>query len=167
MVRDFSGLIKPLNHSFMKFYKLWKVVNIEVKMALDNILAPQFLINNIGVISLIIAGFLLVIFDDFTNRTAFRFADNVKASTESALREYGTKRKSKFMEFVGKFLAEAMATAIILLYCYFATTVLANYVFNPILLSLRNIILPVLLGVFLVISYIINEKSVREKLMRA
>jgi len=60
-----------------------------------------------------------------------------------------------------------VATAIILLYCYFGTTVLAYYVFAPILSSLREVILPTLIVVFLIMSYIVNEKRVRERLMKA
>ena len=130
-------------------------------MAFESILAPQFLIRNIGVISLIIAGFILVIFDDFANKTAFAFADSLRIKTARKISEY---RRSGLMGVMSKYLSEGIATSVILLYVYFGTTVLANYVFAPILLSLKNIILPVLAVVFLIISYIVNVRSVRDRL---
>ena len=136
-------------------------------MVFESILSPVFLVRNINVIALIIAGFILVIFDDFVNRTAFRFADNVRANTESGIREFGRKKDLRILQGGASFFSKSVATAIILLYCYFGTTVLAYYVFAPILSSLREVILPTLIVVFLIMSYIVNEKRVRERLMKA
>lgn len=136
-------------------------------MVLESVLAPAFLVRNINVIALIIAGFILVIFDDAVSRTAFRFADNIRNSTESGIREFGKRKGYRAIEGGASFLSKSIATAIILLYCYFGTTVLAYYVFAPILNSLRNIILIAVIVVFLLISYVVNEKRVRERLMRS
>ncbi|MDP1695410.1 MAG: hypothetical protein Q8L29_00680 [archaeon] len=136
-------------------------------MVLESILSPQFLVRNINVISLIIAGFILVIFDEFATRIAFRITDNLRNSTESGIKEFGKKRNSKVIQGGATFLSKSIATTIILIYCYFGTTILAYYIFAPILTSLREFLLIVIIMIFLVISYIVNEKRVRERLMRA
>lgn len=120
-------------------------------------LSPAFLVNNIGVISLIIAGFLLIIFDNIVTRSAFKMADAIKESAHRNMRALG--------DLFAKIGSEAVATIIILLYAYFGTTVLAVYVFSPILFRLREYLLIWIILIFFVISWIVNNKGVRRMLM--
>jgi len=134
-------------------------------MDLTPILSPKFLVDNVGVISLILAGFVLVVFDNFITRYAFKLADSIKEKTAQNIKEFGQKSNSKRIETLGaKYFSEALATAIILLYCYFGTTVLAEYFFAPILLKMRNVLLLVVIGLFIVISFMVNNRKVRTTL---
>ncbi len=132
-------------------------------MDLSFILSPKFLVDNIETISLIIAGFLLIMFDSLVTGYALRFADAVKESTATKVREFGKKTNLKKVETFGtKLVSESLAAAVVLVYCYFGVIVLAHHVFAPILESLKSIITLVLVGIFLLISYVVNTKSVRE-----
>lgn len=133
-------------------------------MALESVLSPPFLVRNINVIALIIAGFVLVIFDEITTRAAFSFADSIRVSTQRKISRIGRKKNSRTIRVGSSFFSNSLSTAIILLYCYFGTTVLAYYVFAPILSSLRDIILIIVVIAFMLISYVINDKDVRERL---
>jgi hypothetical protein len=134
-------------------------------MSIFAILSPKFLVENIRIISLIIAGFFLVMFDNLVTEYAFRLADTIREGSARSVREFGKKTNFKKIETFGaKYFSEALATAIILLYCYFGTTVLADYIFTPILLKVQNIILIIVIAFFILISYVVNTKSVRQRL---
>lgn len=122
-------------------------------------LAPVFLLNNIGVISLIIAGFLLIIFDNIVTRSAFKMADAIKESAHRNMKTFG--------DSLARFASESAATVIILIYAYFGTTVLAEYVFSPILFKLREYLLIWIIIIFLLISWVVNNKGIRHSLMEA
>lgn len=137
-------------------------------MDLSFILSPKFLVDNIGMISLVLAGFVLIMFDNFITDYAFRIADLIREGTAKSIKKFGQESNSKKIETLGaKYFSEALSTAIILLYCYFGTTVLADYIFAPILYRMRNILLLVLIGLFFFISYTVNTKTIRERIRRA
>jgi len=132
------------------------------------VLNPQFLINNIEIISIITAGAILIIFSDFvTKRIMLTFADKVKGKTHEKIKNYGKERKNKaFEKYISKYISEILATTIFLLYVFLGTKVLAEYVIGPILLRLQHIILIITLVIFFLISYTINTKRVRKKFMK-
>ena len=130
-----------------------------------SVLSPAFLINNIDVISLIIAGFLLIIFDNIVTRNAFKLADQIKHGTEQNIRSLGQRGGVQRVDYIAKFTSEFIAAAIILLYAYFGTTVLAEYVFSPILFKLKEYLLIWIIIIFLFISWVVNNKHMRRTLM--
>lgn len=115
-----------------------------------SILAPQFLVRNIGTISIILSSVLMVIFSDFINKNiVFKITDSAKKHTHKKLK----KRK-----IVAKYVSEGIATIIFILYCYFGTVVVARYIIQPIFIRAQAFLLLVVIGVFLLISFMINEK---------
>lgn len=137
-------------------------------MDLSFILSPKFLVDNIDVISLIIAGFLLIMFDNFVTERAFALADAIRERSARKLREFGQKTNLKKVETYGaKYFSEFLSTFIVLAYCYLGTIILARYVFAPILTSLKDILLIVVIVLFLVISYAVNTKNIRKLLREA
>ena len=131
-------------------------------------LAPQFLATRIGIIALITSGAFLIIFSDFvTKRIMLTFADSVKQSTHRRIKGFGKDRNHRGLEKYGsKLLSESLATALFLLYVYFGTTILAEFIVGPILLRLQHIVLITTLIIFFTISYTINTKSIRRRLMK-
>ncbi len=132
--------------------------------AINTILAPSFLTNNIGLISLMLGATILVIFSDFVNKNfVFPFADYIKSKSHTSIKKSKTHQKAPWST---KILSESLATIIFLLYCYLGASFLAEYIFAPILGNLRQIILLVVIGLFFLISYIINNKTIRNKFIK-
>jgi hypothetical protein len=121
-------------------------------------LGPEFLVRQIGVISLVISAVLLVVFGDFVDRTiVFPIADLVRSKTQSSLKKHT----------FAKYFPEFLATAVFILYCYFGSSFLSEYVFAPILSRLSNILLVVLVILFFALSYLINNLSLRRKILKS
>jgi len=137
-------------------------------MALSTFLAPQFLINNISTIALVLAAALLVIFSDLvTKRIMLNFSDGIKSRTHEKIKAFGKQRNSKKIEkYVSKYISEILATSIFLLYCFFGAIILAEFVFTPIMLRLQNVITLQVIFLFFLISWTINTRRVRRKLMK-
>jgi len=137
-------------------------------MVIEKILSPQFLVDNIDLIALLLAGSLLVIFSDFvTKKIVFGISNSLKSTTHERIKAYGKRKNSKRIEKQGsKYIPEFIATAIFLLYIFFAAKVLAEYIFTPIFFRLKHIILLIAIGLFLLISWTINTKAIRRRLMR-
>lgn len=121
------------------------------------ILAPQFLVRNIGIISLVMAVMILVVLDDFLNRKlVFPVADMVKWKAHETVSRTSASRFSKYV-------AEYSATAIFIFYCYLGSQVLSDYLIYPILNNLRNVITIVVLVAFLMMNYILNNLQMRKR----
>lgn len=126
------------------------------------ILDPAFLVSRINTIALILGAIILVIFSDFMNRyVVFPVADLVRARTHRKM-----VKMNKGYPSVAKYLSEGLATAIFVLYCYLGSSVLAEYVFAPILSRMRSFLLIVVIILFLVVSYVINTKTIRNQFMK-
>ena len=128
-----------------------------------SILAPSFLVNRIDLIALILGAVILVVFTDFINSyVVFPIADKVKYKARHKIREIG---ESRIVYNLSKYASEGLATIIFLLYCYLGASVLAEYVFAPIMFKMKNFILIVVIVLFFLISYFINNKEFRDMFM--
>lgn len=127
---------------------------------MKEILAPEFLVNRIHTIAVMLGAVCLVVFSDFVLRTmVFPLADFVKGRTHQTI-------KKVKVPLIPKYLSEGLATAIFIIYCYIGSGFLSEYIFEPILLKLKDYILLICLGLFLVVSYLINTKNVRRRFMK-
>lgn len=123
-----------------------------------SLLGPLWLTQYTTVFGFILGAVVLVIFSDTINRNiVFPVADSVKAWTHKTL-GYGKK--------LSKVIGESLATMVFILFCWLGSWVLARYIFLPILQNVRNILLPVIILLFWLISKIINDKSLRNRLMK-
>lgn len=121
---------------------------------------PQWLQAKIGLISMLVAGSLLVYFGSFVHgEIILPLGDWVRKHTHRQVSNI--KRVGKFSNFI----ANSMATVFFLLYVYFGSIIISDYVFVPIMSNLRNYILIISVVSFLVISYIINNLKLRTKFM--
>ncbi len=112
------------------------------------ILSPSFLVRNIDLISLILAGILLIMFEEkVLHNFVFPVGEFVKL------------RAAKF----SRFLSESLATIIFILYVYIGVDIISSYIIYPILYNLRSIVTIIVVILFLLISYMINNHSVRSK----
>lgn len=126
---------------------------------ITNILAPAFLTSRIEMIAILLGSVLLVIFSNFVNhRIIFPIADFVRDETHS--RVYG-----KINQTFSKYLSESLATIIFLVYCYVGGSLLAEYIFAPILVKAKNFILIIAIILFLLISYSINDLQTRTRFL--
>jgi hypothetical protein len=133
-------------------------------MELSFLLAPKFLTDNIDVLALLISGFLLVVFDSFvTKEIALTMTDRVKETAHSKIKSYTYKTKYSGLS---KYFSEWIATSLFLLYVFFGTTVLAEYVFAPILFKFKEVIVLVCIALFLVANYVMNDKELRKEIMK-
>lgn len=128
------------------------------------VLGPQFLVSRIDLIALILGATLLVILSDFFNgNVIFPIAGYVKRTTHGHISK--TKAHEKAPWFT-KYFSEGVATFIFIVYCYLGASVLAEYVFSPIMFKLRNYILLIVIGLFFGISYLINNVEIRGRLLK-
>ena len=127
------------------------------------IIAPQFLISHIELIAFVMAVMLLVIFDEFVSmKIIFPFADFIKKSLFSKASSIKQARKHKKPV---KYFTEFLATAIFIFYCYMGYFILGRYFIAPILYRLQNIILIIVVAIFLLVSYVFNNRRLRKKFL--
>ena len=120
-------------------------------------LAPQYLINNIPTISLIVSAVVLVLTTNYMDKKiVFPLADGVKAHARRRIRKHNA---------LTNLFSEALATIIFLLYVYFLTDVVSKYIFQPILTGMKDFILIVIIVLFLGVNYIINNKEIRRRFL--
>jgi hypothetical protein len=128
------------------------------------ILGPRFLIERINEIALILGAVLLVILSDFFNgNIIFPIADSVRIKTHKKMSKTKTHEK---VPWLSKYLSEGLATLVFISYCYLGASVVAEYIFAPIMFKLKNFILPIVIILFVLISVLINDKVARKKLMK-
>ena len=85
---------------------------------LSAILGPQFLVNQIPLISTILGGVLLALFSRYINEgIVFPIGDYLRDRTGSKISHTFKKKKAS------KYIGESVDTIIFLLFCYFATSV--------------------------------------------
>ena len=119
------------------------------------LLGPAFLIRQIPTFSMIMGAVVLVIFSDTINRyIVFPVADLLKHRTHTKVRNFLNRKLSLFA-------SESVATIIFIIYCWLGGVVLAEFVFAPILNRSKDVLILVLLGAFLLISYVINSERKR------
>ena len=134
------------------------------KVLLMTLLAPQWLVQEIGTISLILAAVILVMFSDFINRNiVFPIADGLKEKTKRGIRKG---KKPLVGPKAAQSISEAMATFIFIFYCFLGSPLLAEYVLTPIFQKMRSFILIVVIVLFFAISFVINNIKVRRKFLR-
>ena len=132
----------------------------------DIILAPQFLVNNIGLIAFVTSVMILVLFDDFvTGKIIFPIADFIKYKFAANLtRVYEKKRIKSFWAMLArKYGSEAFATVLIIVYCYIGYAILGTYIIAPLLERWKSIILLVVIGLFLTANYLVNNPRMRRR----
>lgn len=125
-----------------------------------NILAPQFLIDNIVLIGQIISVMLLVVFDDFfTQRITFKSTDSLKRFILQKAKEKFKKR----YRIIIKYSFEFLATLIFIGYFFAGYWILSEYVVVPIIQRSQNILLLIIIILFFVISWMLNNREARKK----
>ena len=124
------------------------------------ILNPQFLLNNIDLIGQIISVMILVIFDDFfTEKVTFKSIDWIKAKILEKSQEKFRRRYKVLIKYTFEF----MATILFLAYFFIGYWLLSEYFIVPILLRTQAVLLVTLLILFLIMSWILNNKQARKK----
>jgi len=143
------------------------------------ILSPAFLTSNIELISLVLAVMVLTIFDDFVmTKIVFPVTDFIREKTAKILGEkvvipLAEKIKEKIKKSIGRrssfkisrFIAEILTTILFILYFYAGYILLAEYIFEPILTRLKDIILILVLVIFILISLVLNRKELRKRFL--
>jgi hypothetical protein len=128
-----------------------------------SLLAPTWLVNQIWIISYILSAVVLVIFSDAINKyVVFPVADFVRDNTHKKI----FKSKHNYKKKLSKIISESLATVIFIIYCYIGSTFLAKHLFHPVLRSFRNVLVLVLIIIFMGISFVINNKTIRNKFMQ-
>ena len=121
-------------------------------------LAPEILVRYIPSIALLLGIVVLVLFiDKIHNYIIFPLTNWAKTRTSDKIK---TKLDTKHKNIIAKYSSEGAATIIFLAYCFFGEILLAHYIFEPILEKLRSIILIVVIALFFVVSYIINNERI-------
>jgi len=127
---------------------------------LHMITGPQWLQNLIPMISLLLAGTILLFFGGFVHgKIILPIADWTRQHTHAKVS--GIEKVSRGSNFI----ANSVATIFLLLYVWFGGFILATYIINPILSNLRNYITISSIIIFLLISYSINTTEFRKKFM--
>jgi len=119
-------------------------------------LNPDFLVSNIDTIAIIMGAIVLVIFSSFVNKKIiFSIADMVKKETHKNVHKI-TEHKT-----FSDLLSDWLATIVFVIYCYLGAWVLAKYIFAPILLGAQSVLLLIVIALFLLVSYALNNKKFR------
>jgi len=127
-------------------------------------LGPVFLVSKIRVIALILSAIILVVFSDFFNQgVVFPLADSLRSRSHGKIKKISSTR---WVNILAKYLSEGVAAIIFIGYCYLGSFVLAEYFFIPIFNRMRDIFLLVVIALYLIVSYVINNKNLRDRLMK-
>jgi len=119
------------------------------------ILSPPFLANRIYLISVIISAIILVVFSNFINQhIVFPVADYFREKTAQKL--------SVRRGWIRRYLSEAVAAILFIIYCFFGSYFLTEYFISPVLGRFKNVILIVVLIIFFLTSYAINNPKSRK-----
>lgn len=125
------------------------------------ILSPPFLTSQIYLISLVLSGIMLMLWEALVLKgIIFPIADVVRDRTARSLR-FTRVGESSWMT---KILSEGLATLVFIIYSYIGVVLITNYVIYPILGALRGVITLVVIVIFLLLSYTINNIRIRDKL---
>lgn len=124
------------------------------------ILNPDFLMRNISIIGQIISVMILLIFDDFfTEKITFKSVDWLKNKVLEKSRE---KFKKRYRILI-KYCFEFMATILFIAYFFIGYWLLSEYIVVPILIRTQKILLPILMTLFLIMSWMLNNRKLRKK----
>lgn len=125
-----------------------------------SILGPAFLVNRIPLIALITGIVVIVILAEILHRKViFPLSDMVREKTRAEIKNKIHFKKNRLLS---KYLSEGLATTIFIIYCYLGAEILTDYFFEPIIYSMRDFLILVLLGLFLGISYLLNTPKIRK-----
>jgi len=133
---------------------------------LTTILSPPFLANNIELIAFVTSVMILVIFDDFVfARTVFPFVDFIKYELSKGIEGIYEKKgiKSLWAKYAKRYSIEALATVLIVTYCYLGYEILGVYFIEPILQRWKSVILLVVIALFIMANYLINNPKMRKR----
>ena len=123
---------------------------------LSYVLSPPFLANRIYLISVIISAIILVIFSNFINQhIVFPVADYFRQKTAQKL--------SVRRGWVRRYVSEAVATILFIIYCFFGSYFITEYFIAPVLTKFKGIILLVVIVLFFLVSYSINDSITRKR----
>lgn len=136
---------------------------------LTAVLSPAFLVDNIEIIAFIASVMILVFFDDFVvGRIIFPVADFVKYELAKGIDFiYETKHiasERTWAKLLRKYSSEAVATLLVIIYCYLGYEILGIYVIEPILERWKGVITIVILIMFLIVNYLVNDVKMRRHL---
>jgi len=124
------------------------------------ITGPAWLRAQISMISLLFTGAFLVYFGSFVHgKIILPLADWIRHHTHARMIQI--ERVSKFSNTIGNIIS----TTFFLLYVYFGSFILSEFIFTPILLRLANYILITSIILFALVSYAINNISLRKRFM--
>lgn len=133
---------------------------------ITTILSPSFLVDNIELISFITGVMVLIIFDEFViGRVIFPVADFIKYYLAKGINLIYEKKgiHSKLAKGFKRYSSEAVATLMVIAYCYVGYWIVAKLVIEPILIRWQPAILLVVIVLFFVFSYLINKASWRRQ----
>ncbi len=130
-----------------------------IEQIIYSILGPAWLKSQIALIALLLSGCFLAYFGGFVHgKIIFPIADTLRQKTEGKLNQ------TKAAAF-SRFIARSLAAIIFILYVWLGVFLVAEYFFEPILNRLRNFILIWVILLFLLVSYAINNTSLRRQIM--
>lgn len=135
-------------------------------MAIENILAPQFLVQNIELVSFVVSVMILVIFDEFViGKILFPVADFIKFRLARLLGVVYERRgiRSGVAKGFQRYSTEAVATIAVIVYCYLGYAVVSEFLVEPLLIRWRSVILLVVIILFFIFNYLINQTRWRRQ----
>ena len=135
---------------------------------LTAILSPAFLVNNIDVIAFVISVMILVFFDDFVvGKIIFPIADFIKYEFARGIDIVYERKKIKaqttWARLVRKYSSETLSTVLVVFYCYVGYEILGIYVIAPILERWKSFITIVVIILFLIVNYLVNNPKMRKR----
>lgn len=139
---------------------------MSIMSIISAIFSPAFLVNNIELIAFISSVMILVIFDDFVfGKFVFPLVDFLKYIIFKHVGAFYEKKgiKSWWAKASKKYFSEIVATVLIIFYCYLGYAILGIYFLEPILQRLKAIILIIVIFLFFIANYLINNPRMRRK----
>ncbi|MBI4146274.1 hypothetical protein HY489_02970 [Candidatus Woesearchaeota archaeon] len=126
---------------------------------INTILSPPFLVANTSIIAAILGGMTLFFFGTlFDKKLIFPTAKWIDNHAYSFIR-HKTHTKAKYCAHA----SESIATIFLIIYCYLNVTLLAEYIYAPILQRLRGILLLVCIGLLILTSWAYHHYQLHRK----
>ena len=129
-----------------------------------NPFGPAWFVPFIPQVAILMSGVTMLFFSDFINRRiVFPLSDAVRTKTKYKI----SKNPTHWFEVTAaKYLSESAATLVFLAWIFFASYVLAEFIYEPILLRMESVSLVIFIIFFLIVSFVINEKEFRMAFMK-
>jgi hypothetical protein len=124
-----------------------------------SLFGPAWLTVHITTISTVVSVMILVIYSRFVNeKMVFPLSDSIKATIATFF------FKKQVSSSVSDMIGACCSTFFFIVFCFFGSVLLSDYVVQPLLVSLRDVLLIIVIVLFVILAKVLHNKRLRQRL---